>query len=61
MAASYRPITASTFEEAKTQLKTGETLVVANYGGSPERHIPVTCWQTFEDYKSSCKFYARKA
>jgi hypothetical protein len=61
MAASYRQITASTFEEAKTLLNPGESLVVANMGGHPRNgHIPVTCWQTFDDHKSSCTFYARK-
>jgi hypothetical protein len=63
MAATYRQITAASFEEAKRKLKTneGETLVVANKGGHPKNgHIPVTCWQTFEDHKASCTFYARK-
>ena len=61
MAASYRKITAPTFEEAKKLLNPGETLVCANYGGSPTRHIPVTCYQTFESHKSMNAFYARKA
>lgn len=64
MAATYRKITASTFEEAMSQVKTdeGETLVVTVTRARDPRngHIPVTVWQTFESHKSSGTFYACK-
>lgn len=61
MAPTYRSITATSYEEARSKLQAGEQLVVTNTGAKHPKdgHIPVTTWQTFEDHKSH-NFYARK-
>ena len=60
MAAAYRKLTTSSYQDAVNQLKTGEKLVVANTGAANPRngHIPVTSETTYDDHKS-CDFYAR--
>lgn len=61
MPASYRKITASTLEEAKDQLQSGERLVVAtDRNGNPTKgHIPVTHQSTINSYGAN-NLYARK-
>jgi hypothetical protein len=62
MAATYRKITATTLEEAKSQLKDGEQLVAASYKDDPVKgHIPVTHQSTINSHGKRYGLYARKA